>query len=100
MSDQIPPGDETTLIDAVEAFLKNDALENLSGYPKFRARVALSLLATLRRELAAQSPSADGAGLARRLREGSALWDDPEIFAAAKAINRARLEVDNPKWIW
>ncbi len=105
MTKKVPPGDAQALIDAVEQFLHDEALDALEGYTKFRARVALAHLRMLRRELdAGQSATAraneDAAKLAGDIRGRRVDWRDRSVFEAVRSRNRARLEIDNPKWIW
>jgi aminoglycoside phosphotransferase (APT) family kinase protein len=97
------------LAEAVEEFLRRDALEGLEGRARFHARVAANVCAILQRELRhgpalaaaataalARAGVATEAELAEGIRAGTLDWRRPAVAAALHALVAARLAVANP----
>lgn len=97
------------LAEAVEEFLRREALGSLEGRRQYHARVAANVCAILARELrhgpalAAAAAEALGragmaseAELAGAIRSGACDWRRPEVVAALHALVAARLAVANP----
>lgn len=99
------------LIGAVAGFLETDLAPELSGRKRFHLRVALNVLAIVRRqlELAKGHASRQQAALrslgvsseqelAEAIRNG-VLQDGTELRRALRALVEARLEVNNPTYL-
>ena len=103
------------LIDAVSEFISRDAAPSLTGRLAFHARVAVNVLAIVRRELL-QGPGADRADasrlasllghagdpavlteeLCRRIASGEIASDDPALIEHLWASTLDTLAVDQP----
>ena len=108
----------TALLDAVIDYLERELLPGLSGYHRFQSRVAVNVLAQVRRELALAPGQAEaerarlesllghpGARdelnreLAARIRAGEFALDDPALLDHLRRSLREALRINNPKWI-
>jgi hypothetical protein len=112
----LPPAAD--LLDAVREFLERDVLPTLTGDRRFHLRVALNVLAIVRRELelgpaaAARererlaallgrdgTPAELNRELARRIREGAITGDHPDVAAHVRGAVRDALMINNPHWL-
>jgi hypothetical protein len=111
-----PPA--TDLIDVVRDFLEREILPELRGDHRFHCRVAINVLAMVRRELDL-GPAADAAeraglaallghdgplpelrrALAQRIHEGEIDADRPDLIAHVRRTLRDALAINNPKWL-
>jgi hypothetical protein len=112
--------DAPALLDAAIDYLERELLPTLSGYHRFQSRVAINVLAQVRRELALASTHADAerarltsllgnAGqrdrdalsreLAARIRAGDFALDDPALLDHLRRSLIEALEINNPKWL-
>ena len=113
MMDEQPSAAE--LVQAVADFIRDDALPRLDGLTAFHAKVAISLLAVVGRELENGASSntrelgalrdllgQDGAlpdlkdALCRRIADGSMTLDTPGLLQHLMAASMDRLAVDQP----
>lgn len=104
------------LLDAVEIFLREVAMEELTGQPRFHARVAANAIAIVRRELAedesfgvseserlAALVGAEGGRaeqnqrLAEMIRDGGAI-DEAGVLAHLRQTVQEKLAVANPRY--
>jgi hypothetical protein len=105
------------LIDAVSEFISRDVAPTLSGRLAFHARVAVNVLATIKREVE-QGPAADRADaarlaallghagdpaglteeLCRRITSGEIEFDDPALIEHLWATTIDTLAVDQPNY--
>ena len=116
MPASLPPAAD--LIDAVREFLEREVLPTLSGDRRFTLRVALNVLAIVRRELelgpvvAARereglaavlgrdgTPGELNRELARRIREGAIDGQRPDVAAHLRRAVRDALAINNPSWL-
>lgn len=106
------------LIEAVREFLESEAGPALGGRTAFHARVAANALAIVGRELA-DGPRLDreegerlrallgrdgdlttlNAELARRIRDGSLDWREPDVIDHVRRTVRDKLAVANPRML-
>lgn len=106
------------LLDAVEGFLRGDAMARLEGQPKFHALVAANAIAIVRRELADDGDISDAEcarlaeilghdgerlslnrELAEGIREGRFDGEDGQVLAHLRRTVREKLQVANPKYL-
>lgn len=106
------------LLDAAIAYLEGELLPGLSGYHRFQTRVAVNVLAQVRRELALAAPqeraerarleallghegSRDALSreLAGRIRDGGIRLDDPALLDHLRLSLVEALRINNPKWL-
>ena len=121
--DRVPPAvdgagalhsgpDARQLLHAVRHWLAEDLGPELEGRSRFHARVAANIVAQVERELVlglsrsgvraerlADLGVADGAELARVLRDGTLDPDDPAVLTAVRADVVDRLLVANPRYL-
>lgn len=119
----MPPSRPTAaeLLDAVREFLERDVLPALAADTRFQCRVAINVLATIRRELelgpvfagrererlatvlggvgAAESLDALNRRLARAIREGSVDVDGPALRDHLRRTIEEALRINNPRWL-
>lgn len=104
------------LIDAVAGFLETELLPALEGRQQFNTRVCINALRIVQRELTLAAPAPSEAEfrqllgaasgtldelvieLAARIRNGGMAVDDPALLKLLRALTRARLAVDSPKY--
>jgi hypothetical protein len=101
MSHDPLPVSTDDMLEALEIFLREEVSPQMQGYGEFRSRVALNILAMLRREQQAgpSEVNEDMTQLASDLRTGKVSWQDRQAFEKIKAANLERLRINNPKWI-
>jgi hypothetical protein len=106
------------LLDAAIDYLERELLPTLAGYHRFQARVAVNVLAQVRRELALAPAQAEAERarlvallghpgerdelsreLAARIRAGDYALDDPELLEHLRRSLVEALRINNPKWI-
>jgi len=119
----MPPSRPTALelLDVVREFLEGDVLPRLAADVRFQCRIAINVLATVRRELefGAASWSRERARLAgllgdadpdeslealnrqlaRQIREGAIDVDDPALLGHLRRTVEEALAINNPKWL-
>jgi hypothetical protein len=119
----MPPSRPTAaeLVDAVREFLERDVLPGLAAESRFQCRVAINVLATVRRELelrplfqsrerdrlaallgetdALLSLDALNRRLVQRIREGAGDVDSAALGDHLRRTIREALEINNPKWL-
>jgi hypothetical protein len=91
--------DAHELMEALEAYLRDDLLGVVPPDHRFGVRVAANVCAILARETASLAPDRSGLDdLAREIRSGA--WDErlPELAAKLRPKVRAKLEIDHPGW--
>lgn len=112
--------DAPALLDAAIDYLERELLPTLSGYHRFQSRVAINVLAQVRRELALAPAHAEAerarlaallgdAGergrdalsreLAARIRAGDFALDDPALLDHLRRSLVEALEINNPRWL-
>jgi len=110
--------DSVILLGAAIKYLEDELLPALSGYHRFKTRVTINVLSTVRRELELRESQAAaelqrlaaliGYGgtldelnteLAMRIRSGAIAADDPQLVAHVRESLRAALEINNPGWL-
>jgi hypothetical protein len=110
--------DAAALLDAAIDYLERELQPALTGYHRFQSRVAINVLAQVRRELALAPAQAEaerarlaallGHGgerdalsreLAIRIRAGDFALDDPALLDHLRRSLREALAINNPKWI-
>jgi hypothetical protein len=109
------------LLDAVREFLERDVLPALAADVRFQCRVAINVLATVRRELelapefearerdrlrallgdtdARSSLDALNRRLARAIREGASDLDPAALTDHLRRTIRETLQINNPRWL-
>ena len=116
MPDSIP--DAPTLLGAAVKYLEDELLPSLYGYHRFKTRVTVNVLNTIRRELEMRGAQAqaerarlgailghDGAvealsaELSARIRSGAIALDDAALRAHLRQSVADALAINNPKWI-
>jgi len=116
MPQSLPPA--STLLAAGVKYLEQELLPTLSGYHRFRTRVAINALSIIRRELELRSAQAlderaqltalvgrEGDGeelsreLAERIRTGAIALDDPTLRQHLRQSLADALAINNPKWL-
>jgi hypothetical protein len=109
--------DADALLDAASKYLEQELLPTLTGYHRFRTRVTINVLATLRRELALAdghaaaerarlaallghdgTPEALNDELANRIRAGDVALDDAALRDHVRRSLAEALAINNPKW--
>lgn len=105
------------LIDAVSEFLQRDVMPRLTGRVAFHTRVAVNVLAIIRRELT-EGPQAEGRELARlkdllhadgdvealntklcdMIAAGDVAWDDPKLLEHLWDTILDTLAIDQPNY--
>jgi Domain of unknown function (DUF6285) len=119
----VPPSRPTAaeLLDAVREFLERDVLPALAADTRFQCRVAINVLATVRRELelgpmlagrererlaavlgdagAAESLDALNRRLARAIRDGAVDAEGAELRAHLWRTIEEALRINNPRWL-
>jgi hypothetical protein len=91
--------DAHELLEALEAYLRDELLEVVPPDRRFGVRVAANVCAILARETAPLAPDRSGLGdLAREIRSGA--WDErlPELAGKLRVKVHAKLEIDQPGW--
>ncbi len=109
------------LLEAVEEFLREDAMKGLAGRSGFHARVAANVVGIVRRELAnsgedlaeerrgllallgkprdtGEDLSELNVELCRRIRTGELGLEDPRLVEHLRRTTLAKLAVDNPRY--
>ena len=118
----MPPSRPTAaeLLEAIREFLERDVLPVLPSASRFQCRIAINVLAMIRRELdlrptldaaererlatllgpASAGESIDGLNhrLARAIRDGSIDIDNVELREHLRRTIAEALEVNNPRW--
>jgi hypothetical protein len=110
-----PTADE--MLEAVEEFLREKIMPEVSGHLNFHSRVAANVIASVRREIA-EAPAAEAAQrerlagllghegeveqlnreLCERIRDGSADLDDDALLEHLRLVALENLSVDNPRY--
>lgn len=104
------------LLDAVEIFLRETAVDRLEGQPKFHARVAANAVSIVRRELALEAQMGDAEAerlgtlttlsgsrqemneqIAGSIRDGGAI-DSTAVLEHLRQTAREKLAVANPNY--
>ena len=106
----VPSADE--LLDAVCEFLENQVLDAVEGSTRFHTRVAVNALRIVQRQLEhgcadveahrarlAELGYADAAALAAAIRSGAEDTRYTQIKDAVTESVRAKLRVDNPRYL-
>ena len=107
-----------TLMKAAIKYLEDELLPELAGYHRFKTRVTINVLATIKRELELSDEHAarerarlvsllggeDGvealnAELCYRIREGAIAVDDRALREHIRESLREALTINNPRWI-
>ena len=110
--------DASALLDAAIDYLERELLPTLAGYHRFQSRVAINVLAQVRRELALAPGHADAERarlaallghpgerdalsreLAARIRAGEFALDDPALLDHLRRSLVEALEINNPRWL-
>jgi hypothetical protein len=105
------------LLDAAIDYLGRELLPTLAGHHRFQCRVAVNVLAQVKRELELAADQAEAErvrlvallgqegsrdalsrALARRIRSGSIDLDDPALLAHLRLSLVEALRINNPKW--
>jgi len=108
----------TALLDAAIDYFERELLPTLAGYHRFQCRVAINVLAQVRRELALAPAQADAEcarlaallghpgerdalnrELAAQIRAGEGSLDDPALIEHVRLSLVEALRINNPKWI-
>jgi hypothetical protein len=116
MPQSIP--DAPTLLGAAVKYLEEELLPALEGYHRFKTRVTVNVLNTIKRELELRGAQAaaertrlaailghDGEvealsrELSERIRSGAIDLNDPALRAHLKQSVADALAINNPKWI-
>ena len=110
--------DAPTLLSAAVKYLEEELLPALEGYHRFKTRVTVNVLNTIRRELELRGTQAaaertrlaailghDGEvdelsiELSERIRSGAIDLNDPAMRAHLRQSVADALAINNPKWI-
>ncbi|MGO9607733.1 MAG: DUF6285 domain-containing protein [Candidatus Binataceae bacterium] len=105
------------ILQAAVKYLEEELMPTLTGYHRFKTRVTINALNTVRRELELRGAQAaaererlakllghDGdveemsRELARRIREGAIALDDPTLREHIRKSLADALAINNPKW--
>jgi len=108
----------TVLLEAVQAYLERELLPTLTGPHGFHTRVAINVLALVRRELelgptlgeeerarlmrllGREATLAElSRDLADRIRTGALALDDPALLDHLRRSLADALRINNPKWL-
>ena len=109
--------DAPALLTAAVKYLEDELLPTLTGYHRFRTRVTINVLNTIRRELEIREPQSaaerarlrallghDGdsetlsAELSERIRQGAIDLNDGNLRAHLRQSLADALAINNPKW--
>jgi hypothetical protein len=107
-----------TLMKAAIKYLEDELLSELSGYHRFKTRVTINVLATIKRELELRDENvghersrlvsllgregdieALNAELCGRIREGTIAVDNRALREHIREALREALTINNPRWI-
>jgi Domain of unknown function (DUF6285) len=110
--------DAPTLLKAAINYLEEELMTTLDGYHRFKTRVTVNVLSTIRRELELRDGQAaseharlvailghDGdletlsRELTERIRSGAIALDDPALRAHVRQSLADALAINNPKWL-
>jgi predicted transcriptional regulator len=110
--------DAPTLLKAAIKYLEDELMPTLDGYHRFKTRVTINVLSTIRRELELRDAQAiseharlvsilghdgDLEALSRELSEciraGAIALDDPALRAHVRQSLADALTISNPKWL-
>jgi hypothetical protein len=110
--------DAPTLLKAAIKYLEDELMPTLDGYHRFKTRVTVNVLSTIRRELELRDAQAiseharvvailghDGdvetlsRELSERIRTGDIALDDPALRAHIRQSLSDALTINNPKWL-
>jgi hypothetical protein len=109
--------DADALLEAASRYLEQELLPTLTGYHRFRTRVAVNVLTILRRELALAdrhataeqarlaaligrdgTPEALNDELVEKIRAGDVALDDAALRDHVRQSLAEALAINNPKW--
>lgn len=110
--------DAPTLLAAAVKYLEDELMPTLDGYHRFKTRVTVNVLNTIRRELELRGTQAEAergrlaailghdgevealsAELSERIRSGAIDLNDPALRAHLRQSVADALAINNPKWI-
>ena len=110
--------DARTLLGAAIKYLEEELMPELAGYHRFKCRVTVNVLSTLRRELELSENFAENESsrlstllghsenlqklsdeLAAKIRSGQLSSDDPSMREHIRESLREALTINNPRWI-
>jgi uncharacterized protein DUF6285 len=110
--------DAPTLLSAAVKYLEEELLPALDGYHRFKTRVTVNVLSTIRRELELRGAQAAAERtrlaailghngevdalsmeLSERIRSGAIDLNDPALRAHLRQSVADALAINNPKWI-
>jgi len=110
--------DAPTLLRAAIKYLEDELMPELSGYHRFKCRVTVNVLSTVKRELEQRTDFDEkeigrleallghtgnlpelSAELAGTIRAGRLSPEDPQLRQHIRASLREALSVNNPRWI-
>jgi len=110
--------DAPTLLTAAVKYLEDELMPTLDGYHRFKTRVTVNVLNTIRRELELGGAQAEAerarlaailghdgevealsAELSERIRSGAIDSNDPALRAHLRQSVADALAINNPKWI-
>lgn len=110
--------DAATLLKAAIRYIEEELLPELAGYHRFKTRVTVNVLGTIKRELEMRASQeqreierlTDLLGrrgevaelsreLAQRIAEGAIAPDDQALHEHLRESLREALSINNPKWI-
>ena len=106
--------DAQTLIGVAVDQLESEVYPTLQGATRYRTRIALNVLRIVQRELALgkgfdledaaevaalpECSDGDDEALARRIEDGQADLDDPQLVHYLRRSLRRALAINNPRW--
>lgn len=110
--------DSTMLLQAAAKYLEQELMPTLDGYHRFKTRVTVNVLNTIRRELELRASQAasererltmllgrDGdveelsRELSERIRSGAIALDDRTLGSHIRQSLKDALAINNPKWL-
>lgn len=110
--------DAATLLGAAIKYFEDELLPTLSGYHRFKTRVTVNVLSTIRRELELREHQTTGelqrlaalighggtldelnSELSMRIRDGGIAADNPQLLEHVRESLRAALAINNPGWL-
>ncbi|HVA77483.1 MAG TPA: DUF6285 domain-containing protein [Candidatus Binataceae bacterium] len=110
--------DAPTILGAAVKYLEEELMPTLAGYHRFKTRVTINALMTVKREAELRAAQAAGeaerltalvghdgevealsAELAERIRSGAVSVDDPSLRAHVRQSLADALAINNPKWM-
>jgi uncharacterized protein DUF6285 len=110
--------DAPTLLVAAVKYLEDELLPSLDGYHRFKTRVTVNVLNTIRRELELRGAQAEAERarlvailghdgevdalsleLSERIRSGATDLNDPSLRAHLRQSVADALVINNPKWL-